>query len=243
MYPYITLFEKQIPVYGICLHWGFALATILVAYNLRRINIEERVAIFIALVCYIFGFVGASFFAFIEKISSFSTIEITSIFASGKNVYGGLIFALIGLYFLNKFFVKTQIVDFFASITPPFIIGYSIGRLGCFFAGDGCYGIQTDSIFGMTFPNGTLPTFNSVFPTPLFDFIILFVIGMILQFKFKGKINSGFTFSIGLIFLGIERFIIEFIRRNEVYFYLTQSQWISLGLIIFGTIILIKSKK
>lgn len=243
MYPYITLFDKQIPVYGICFHWGFALATILIAYNFKKINVDQRASILVAIGCYLFGLFGASVFAFIEKSNTFSLLELNKIFASGKNVYGGLLFSLIGLFFLNKLFIKTRIIDLFASITPPFIIGYSIGRLGCFFAGDGCYGIHTDSIIGMTFPIGNVPTFSPVYPTPLFDFIIFSIGGVILQYKYRGKINSSSVFSIGFMFLGFERFIIEFIRRNEVYFYLTQSQWISIGLMILGAYVFYKSKK
>lgn len=41
------------------------------------------------------------------------------------------------------------------------MIAYGIGRVGCQLAGDGDYGIPTDSAFAMTFPNGMVSTLAS----------------------------------------------------------------------------------
>jgi prolipoprotein diacylglyceryltransferase len=45
---------------------------------------------------------------------------------------------------------------------------------------------------------------------------------------------DGNLFGIYLILAGIERFSVEFIRINPLYAGLSQAQWISIGLIIFG---------
>jgi prolipoprotein diacylglyceryltransferase len=45
---------------------------------------------------------------------------------------------------------------------------------------------------------------------------------------------EGNLFGIYLILAGIERFCVEFIRINPLYAGLSQAQWISIVLIIFG---------
>jgi phosphatidylglycerol:prolipoprotein diacylglycerol transferase len=45
-----------------------------------------------------------------------------------------------------------------------------VGKLGCFFSGDGCYGVATSLPWGMAFPRGLVPTRRFVHPVPLYEF-------------------------------------------------------------------------
>jgi phosphatidylglycerol:prolipoprotein diacylglycerol transferase len=242
MYPFIEFYGEQIPLFGICFYWGFGLATLFLAHNLKKMNVDQRYSILISLTGIICGLFGASLFAYIEHNNLLDFERLLLLFKSGKNVFGGVIFSIVAIYMLNKYLLKVSIVDLADSITPPFLIGYSIGRLGCFLAGDGCYGMETDSILGMSFPNGTLPIVQTVYPTPLFDFILLFPAGMILQASFERYRNKNKIFVFGMLYLGFERFAIEFIRRNQTYAGLTQSQWISLALILLAVLTAVKYK-
>ena len=44
-------------------------------------------------------------------------------------------------------------------------------RLGCLLSGDGDYGVPTTLPWGMSFPNGIVPTMERVHPTPVYEFI------------------------------------------------------------------------
>ena len=46
---------------------------------------------------------------------------------------------------------------------------YAIGRIGCQLAGDGDYGKPWDGPWAMAYPNGTVPTTETVHPTPIYE--------------------------------------------------------------------------
>jgi phosphatidylglycerol:prolipoprotein diacylglycerol transferase len=46
-------------------------------------------------------------------------------------------------------------------------IGQAVGRLGCQLSGDGDYGVPTTMPWGMSYPNGVVPTTDVVHPTPI----------------------------------------------------------------------------
>ena len=52
-------------------------------------------------------------------------------------------------------------------------IGQAIGRVGCQLSGDGDYGIPTDLPWGMSYPNGVVPTTDRVHPTPIYESVAL----------------------------------------------------------------------
>jgi phosphatidylglycerol:prolipoprotein diacylglycerol transferase len=146
-------------------------------------------------------------------------------------------------------------------IAPLLIIGYSIGRIGCFLVGDD-YGLPTKSIFGMSFKFGAPPTtyesiafnypwldisnFNpgdiiTVYPTQIIESIIGFGIFIFLWKKREKIVTQGSLFFTYLIIAGMERFFIEFIRLNPKYIWIVTdvigfsgAQVISLIMIIIG---------
>lgn len=79
---------------------------------------------------------------------------------------------------------------------------------------------------------------NPVFPTPLYESAIMFVAFLILWSLRKRIKVPGILFSIYLIFAGLERFFIEFIRATDPYEWigLTQAQIISVIMIVGGVV-------
>ena len=65
----------------------------------------------------------------------------------------------------------------------------------------------------------------SVYPTPLYDFLLM-VLGFSLFWRFRKKLERvpGVIFGLVLVYLGVERLIIEFWRRNEKYVYWQDGQ-------------------
>ena len=87
----------------------------------------------------------------------------------------------------------------------------------------------------------------AVFPTTLYEIIIMFALFAIM-WSFRKKITQpGILTGIYLIFAGGERYFIEKIRVNNKYMSLpfqpTQAELISTFLIIIGIVFLIQSKR
>ena len=133
-------------------------------------------------------------------------------------------------------------------------------------AGDGCYGIPTDKAWGMTFPNGIVPTLSSsnkmlvdlyvkmfpgkpipedisVHPTPLYESLLTFILFFILLLR-NWNIGEGKRFALFLTWFGVSRFFIEFIRLNPFnYMGMTSSQVLSIFFVLAGILIFFKSGK
>ena len=116
----------------------------------------------------------------------------------------------------------------------PLAAGYAIGRIGCQLAGDGDYGIPWDGPWAMAYPNGTVPTDVPVHPTPVYETIVMGVVTLVL-WRLRHSLRPGNLFALWAVLAGAERFLVEFIRRNdEVVAGLTQPQLISLAMILAG---------
>src|SRR5260370_39356173 len=99
--------------------------------------------------------------------------------------------------------------------------------------------------WGMSFPNGVVPTAERVHPTPLYEFFIWLAIGAFLWHMGKKSISGarpkGEIFCGYLILTGVARFLIEFIRINpRSFFGLSNAQTASLVLIVIGIIPLLR---
>ena len=147
--------------------------------------------------------------------------------------YGGLLFALVflGLYKLFKFPLTVQ--NLWAML-PALTLGHAIGRIGCLLAGC-CYGSETSAWWGIHLHGA------GRHPTQLIESLGLFIISFYLL-KSRASLNS---FSVYFIGYGLLRFGIEVLRGDEIrglWGALTPSQWISLGLIVLGLMLLMSRK-
>ena len=107
---------------------------------------------------------------------------------------------------------------------PALALGYAIGRIGCQLSGDGDYGKAWDGPWAMAYPDGTVPTTQTVHPTPIYETLAM---GSAPTSSGGCATASapGILFAIYLLYAGTERFLVEFIRRNDdVALGLTQAQ-------------------
>ena len=90
---------------------------------------------------------------------------------------------------------------------------------------------------GMRYCHELIP---KVYPTPIWETIVsLLGFGLLWMLRKRIKI-AGMLFFIYMIYNGLERFLVEFVRVNEHYnflgFYWSQAQFISIAFIIIGVI-------
>ncbi|MEA3451955.1 MAG: prolipoprotein diacylglyceryl transferase family protein, partial [Bacteroidota bacterium] len=216
----------------------------------------------------IWGLIGAKVFDVIQpqNFQDFIKQPIQSLLSfSGLTFYGGIIsgFAA-GVFYIKKYNINLlQSIDSFA---PAAALAYAVGRIGCQVSGDGCWGrintapkpewlnVVPNWAWSYDYPHNVIDAGkqiagetgkfshileNPVFPTPFYETTIMFVVFIIL-WSLRKKIKlPGILFSMYLIFAGLERFFIEFIRVTNPYnilgLQLTQAQIISILMIIGGT--------
>src|SRR6266566_2752504 len=93
--------------------------------------------------------------------------------------FGGFLGGFVALIFLAKYY-RIPALEFMDLCSPAAAVGYAIGRIGCLLSGDGDYGVPTKLPWGMSFPNGVVPTTARVHPTPIYEFLIWMLIATIL---------------------------------------------------------------
>jgi phosphatidylglycerol---prolipoprotein diacylglyceryl transferase len=125
------------------------------------------------------------------------------------------------------------------AVVPSLAAAYAIGRIGCQFAGDGDYGKDWDGPWAMAYPNGTVPIDTPVHPTPIYETLAMGLFAIVL-WRLRDRWRPGVLTGIYLIGVGVERFLIEFLRRNDpVALGLTQAQWVSVGFVAAGVALLL----
>ncbi len=158
--------------------------------------------------------------------------------ATGLVWYGGVIGGAIGVIIVSQ--IRKVPLGTVANVAAPGLaLGYAIGRIGCQLSGDGDYGRPSSVPWAMAYPNGTVPTDEKVHPTPVYETITMFIVFIIL-WKLRHRLNNGWQlFGLWCVLQSVERFLVEFLRRNEeVALGLTLPQWVSIGIALVGAAIL-----
>jgi phosphatidylglycerol:prolipoprotein diacylglycerol transferase len=142
---------------------------------------------------------------------------------------------------------KLPLWEFLDACSPAASFGYAIGRIGCFLSGDGDYGKPTSLPWGMSFPNGVVPTTERVHPAPLYELLIWSMIGWVLwrlgAWLLKRPGRAGEIFCYYLILTGVARFLVEIIRINPPWILgLSNAQVASAASVIAGGLLLWRLK-
>jgi phosphatidylglycerol:prolipoprotein diacylglycerol transferase len=209
----------------------------------KRRGVQEDFAYELIVAAGVGGFVGARIYYLIENYAAvkadFWHVAIGGI---GFVWYGGLIGGFLGVVAWTL--VRRIPLDIIANATAPAVaLGYAIGRIGCQLAGDGDYGKVSSLPWAMGYPHGTVPTPPGVRvqPTPIYEIIAMSFVAWILWRLATHYDKSGWwTFGWFLVLSGVERFLVEFVRRNPVWFAgLTQPQWLSVGSVVIGLVLIL----
>jgi phosphatidylglycerol:prolipoprotein diacylglycerol transferase len=154
---------------------------------------------------------------------------------SGLVWYGGAIGGALAVALWARWrgFWGLRLLDLAA---PGLALGYAIGRIGCQLSGDGDYGEPADLPWAMSYPDGTVPTDDQVHPTPVYETLAMGLVAWLL-WQWRDRFRPGILFALYLVLSGLERFLVEFVRRNEqTVAGLTTPQVESLVLMAVGTV-------
>ena len=252
MYPELfKIGPLSIHSYGLMLGIAFLIGSTIFSRELKRQKLDESYGVSITFLAIIGGLVGSKLFYIIEEWNFGKGAAFLSYFRSdvlfspsGLTFYGGLILAIIFIWLFCRI-KKLRILQIFDALSPAAILSYGIARIGCHLSGDGCYGIPVNGTFweflGFSYTKGIVPTPQGVLvhPTPLYELAAGIVIFFVLMSLRKRMKYFGQLFFIYLIFAGIERLLVEFIRLNPIVTLIfSQAQLISIIMIISGLALL-----
>jgi len=248
MIPFLHLGPISIPTFGLMVATGLCVAAYILQldFNRRQAKADGFVVIGIAGIT---GIVGARLYHVLETPSEFFANPWPQLFSRfGFAWFGGLMGGFIALILLARE-NKIPVLEFLDSCAPAACVGYAIGRIGCLLSGDGDYGIPTSLPWGMSFPNGVVPTRERVHPTPIYEFLAWMLIALIL-WKLgsgaieKGEPTGGRIFCYYLLLTGIVRFLVELIRINPRSFLgMSNAQTASVASVILGVVLLISLRR
>jgi phosphatidylglycerol:prolipoprotein diacylglycerol transferase len=240
MYPIVLqIGPLTIYSYGLMMAIAFLTAGYLTGKELSRKGFDGDLASSMVLWAAVGGLVGARLLAIIDDWNGFVTDPLHSLFSgSGFVFYGGLIGGLIAVSWTIHRHALPWLVTV-DCIAPGLVLAQGIGRIGCQLAGDGDWGSETTLPWGMAYPNAIVgwpyPPGVRVHPAPLYEFTAYTLIFALLWSVRKRSHRDGMLFWLYLVLAPAARFVIEFVRVNPRGFLgLTQSQFISLALILIG---------
>ncbi len=254
----IDLFGRSIPLaihsYGVMIALGFFAVWYGLDRELPRKGYDQILAYAIIYSAFFGGLFGAKLYYVIE----FKRFDFASGFVWYGGLIGGSVFVLIIIIRANQ--PVWSVLD---SVGCLLLLGYGIGRIGCFLAGDGCYGRPGEFPWCVTFPEALSTHFyyqdqlyyvtsnvangipehailTPVHPTPIYETIISCIsFGLLWSIRLKLEKRTGVLFGLSLLAMGVERFMVEFWRINTKYFwdYLSGAQAISLVLVTISILI------
>lgn len=245
--PYLHLGPLPIGTYGLMAWFGFVAAYFLLRAELQRRRLPGN-ADTIIVVLALAGLAGSKLYHVLETPQQLLADPVGRIFSNvGFAWFGGFLGGILALWLLGRRYN----IGFFTMLdaaSPAAAIGYAIGRIGCLLSGDGDYGIPTDLPWGMSFPNGLVPTTERVHPTPLYEFLAGAAICYYLWRRggraLAEKEMPGVVTAYYLVLTGVARFLVEFIRLNPpLALGLSNAQWMSVASMVAGIALLLWSRR
>jgi len=228
--PTIHVFGVSIKTFGVLFALGFLSAGLVLGRRLKELGKPMDWTYEVVFASLVGGVVGAKVYYVVEHG------DLGSLFTgTGLVWYGGVIggaAGMIGWAWWRKM-LNLQLLDI---CCIPLALGYAIGRIGCQVSGDGDYGIAWNGPWAMSYPHGTVPTTQTVHPTPIYETL---AVGLVTWWLWRNRdvFRPGILFAWYLVLTGLERFLVEFIRRNaDVVAGLTAPQLESLALIVAGVV-------
>jgi phosphatidylglycerol---prolipoprotein diacylglyceryl transferase len=236
MYPELHIGPVTLQTFGLAFALAFLSAGALVWKRLGEIGKPTDWAYEMAFAALIGGVVGSRVYFIAQNYGEVKHHLVSNLFGGAGLVwYGGAIGGALAVvaWAYWRGFLNLTLLDVAA---PALALGYALGRCGCQLSGDGDYGKPWNGPWAMAYPNGTVPTNQTVHPTPVYETLAM-GLGAWILWQLRDRVRAGCLFAIYLVYAGTERFLVEFIRRNAVdSLGLTSAQLESLGMMIIGTI-------
>jgi len=239
MYPYLIQSSSfTIGTYGLMLAIAYLVGRWYFLNLLGKTKPQVSNAEILIIMLLVFGVVGAKLMFIVKNADKQSLI----LSGTGFSSQGAILGALLATYLFTHF-QKIKMYRILDAAAPAAILAYTIARMGCFLAGDDCYGIPTDLPWAMSFPDGIAATDKHVHPVPLYEITYSVMIFIILIKRQSSKFTPYSQFFTLLGLWGICRFLVEFVSSNEkIIFSMSGSQFGALLMFIMALIYFARRK-
>ena len=254
MLPYVHIFSREIPMYGILAGLGILLAVVYLKLAEKRVPSLAADAELMFLYGIIGAFVGAKLL-YLATVLSDLKVDLpylwteTSAFLKkylngGFVFFGGLYGALLAAYIYARV-TKTSLAKLINVVLPVIPLIHGIGRIGCFCMGC-CYG-RPSIQWGVLFSQSDIaPRDIPLLPVQMYEAVgelLLFVV--LARLGAKGM-DGRKMLIIYLFSYGVLRFLLEFLRGDLYRGFLLDlsvSQVISVFSVLFAGTLLIRMEK
>lgn len=232
-----VLFELgplEVRSWGVLVALAFVAAGVVLRSELTRRLGRGDAAYPIVLAAAVGGMVGARFYWMAEHLGEVGVLD--SFSGAGFTWYGGALGGALGALAAARY-QRIQVAALLGSAAPALALGYAVGRIACQLAGDGTYGVASDLPWAMSYPDGEVPTSEQVHPTPIYESLASLAIFGYLWSRRQSETPLR-LFASYLVLAGLERFLVEFVRRNDdVVLGMTQPQLFALAMIAAGVVL------
>ncbi len=236
MQPEIDLFGLPVKTFGLLFALAFVASGALIARRLRELGKPVDWAYEVVFAALVGGLVGSRLYYVAQNYDKVKDDLIGGLFGgSGLVWYGGAIGGAIAvvLWAWRRGMLNRALLDICAA---PLALGYAVGRIGCQISGDGDYGKPWDGPWAMAYPDGVVPTDDKVHPTPIYETLAMGFLAFAL-WQLRDRVRTGALFALYLVGAGVERFLVEFLRRNtETALGLTTAQLESVAMVAIGAV-------
>ena len=214
MYPEIEIGPLTLQTFGLMFALAFLAAGALLWKRFGELGKPPDWAYEMGFAALIGGVIGSRVYFIVQNYDAVSDDLLGNLFSgSGLVWYGGAIGGALAVFLWAwwRGFLGLALLD---AAAPALALGYAVGRVGCQLSGDGDYGKDWDGPWAMAYPDGTVPTTEEVHPTPVYEALAM-GLGAWLLWRLRDRVRPGVLFALYLLYAGTERFLVEFVRRNE----------------------------
>ena len=270
MYPYITIGPLHPGTFGLLLWLAAVCATVVLHRNFKRNGVDADAMNVVAFVV-IAGVLGAKLWHEMQDVHELrlamqqigqpgwgSPLQVVmgflKWFQAGFAWFGGMLAGIATLMWQGRE-ARFRTADkdsrgervgalrMLDLAAPAAAVGYGVGRIGCLTSGDGDYGRNTTSAWGVHMrPDALVPPTPPdalVLPTPLWEFGIALVLGWVLWRLGKRAWPVGVMTGLYLVLSGVARFVVEFWRINpKLYAGMSNAQVAALGSVLAGAVLM-----
>lgn len=217
--------------FGVAVAVGIAIGTIFAINEAKKRYINSETIIDLVLISIISGVVGARLFYIVfynPSIYFNNPSEIFKIYEGGLSIHGGIFTAIASgyIYTIKKKKSFLKLADIIVTALP---LAQGIGRVGCDVFGKPMTNIMP---WGINYGGQILH------PAQVYEFILDYILFMLLWRRSYNKKFDGEIFAIYLISFPIIRGVVEFFRVNPIIWGpFSISHLLSLILIIIGIVV------
>jgi phosphatidylglycerol---prolipoprotein diacylglyceryl transferase len=239
----------QVYSYGFCIMLGALLAYFYALKQSATVGLTKDHVSEMTLLIILSAYVGGKVFLWFSDWDYYmqhpkKMIELNG---SGFVFYGSFIFCITSLFAFFRF-RKVKPAPAFDVLAVCTAIVHAFGKIGCLMAGC-CHGKVCSAAIGIVYHNPLSqahPLDTPLYPVPLVDATIILGAAFFLMWYGKRKKFAGELMLWYIFIYATARFFTEFLRGDDDRGFigpLSQSQWVSIGLLIAAGLMYVGLKK